>query len=78
MKTKTVLSSLALFGIAMAQPLSAAARSTDLPPQVERVGSTYEQSEGINGSPIIWIVALFAIAGLIILATTSGDDPVSP
>ena len=78
MKTKTLLSFLALAGVAIAQPLSAAARSADSLPQVERTGSVSGEAEGINGSPLIWIVALFAIVGLIIIGTTSGDDPVSP
>ena len=85
MKSKTFLASLALASLAVAQPVSAATRSADSLPQAgalpatsaDRMGSIVGESEEL-GSPIIWIVALFAIIGVIILATTSGDDPVSP
>jgi len=70
MKTKTFFASLALAG-AVAQPVSAATRSTD------RSGSIVGESEEL-GNPIIWIIALAAIVGIIIIATTSGDEPVSP
>lgn len=83
MKSKTFLASLALASLAVAQPVSAATRSADSLPQAgalsaspaDRAGSIIGESESINGSPIIWIFALFAIVGAITFAASGSKSP---
>lgn len=36
------------------------------------------ESEALRASPLLVVLGLALIVGVIILATTSGDDPVSP
>jgi hypothetical protein len=82
MKTKTLLASLALASLVVAQPASAATRSADSLPQTsaqpatsaDRAGSIVGESEEL-GRPIIWIIALAAIIGVIIIATSDSDSP---
>jgi len=82
MKTKTLLASLALASLAAAQPVAAATRSADSLPQAgaqpvtsaDRAGSIVGESEEI-GSSIIWIIALFAIVGVIVIATSGNKSP---
>lgn len=85
MKTKTLFASLAVASLAVAQPVAAATRSAVSLPQAgaqpiataDRAGSIVGEAEEL-GNPILWVVVLFAIVGVIILGTTSSDDPVSP
>jgi hypothetical protein len=46
------------------------------PPRAPAPVST--ESESLGGSPLLVILAIALVVGVIILATTSGDDPVSP
>jgi len=82
MKTKILLSSLALAGLAMAQPVSAATRSANSLPQVgapatsaERAGSIYGEAEEIGSSPLLIVFLLFAVVGGIIIATSGSKSP---
>ena len=82
MKTKTLLASIAVASLAIAQPASAATRSADSLPQsragtasnVERVGSLTGESEEL-GNQFLIIFALFALIGVIILASSGGKSP---
>ena len=83
MKTKTLLASMALASLALAQPLSAATRSSDSLPQrgvqatqsVERVGSLADEAEDVRGRPAVIIIIIAAIIAALILATTGGKSP---
>jgi hypothetical protein len=82
MKTKTLLASIALASLAMAQPISAATRSADSLPQrgvqstsaVERVGSLDKDSEELAGRPVIAIVLVAALAAILVVALTGGKS----
>lgn len=83
MKTKTLLSSLALASLTVAQPVSAATRSSDSLPQAkaqpatsaERTGSIYGEAEEIGGGPLLIAFLLFAVVGGVIAATSGSKSP---
>jgi hypothetical protein len=83
MKTKTLLASMALASLALAQPVSAATRSSDSLPQrgvqatqsVERAGSLAGEAEDVRGSPLVVILIITAILAALLLATTGGKSP---
>ncbi len=78
MKTKTLLASLAMAGLVIAQPASAATRSIDSVDSAERISSPLGESEELGGSPFLLILVVFlAVAGLGVLMS-DGDDPTSP
>ncbi len=83
MKTKTLFASLALASLALAQPVSAATRSSDSLPQrgvqatqsVERVGSLADEAEDLRGRRALVIILIAAIIAALILAATGGKSP---
>ena len=80
---KTLLASMAVASLAMAQPASAATRSVDSLPQTgvqsaspsARVGSIAGESEEIRGRPVIAIVLLFVVLAALILALSGNKSP---
>ena len=82
MKTKTLLASLAVASLAIAQPLSAATRSADSLPQrgaqstavADRAGSLAGESEELRGNPVIPIVLIAIVVAAIILAAGGGKS----
>jgi hypothetical protein len=82
MKTKTLLASLAVAGLAIAQPLSAATRSADSLPQrstqsmavADRAGSLADESEEMRGKRVIPIALIALILAAIILAAGGGKS----
>jgi hypothetical protein len=81
MRTKTLLASLAVASLAVAQPLSAATRSVDSLPQgavqsnttAERIGAYSDESEDLRGQPLLLILLLFGVVGGLILAVSGGN-----
>ena len=78
MKTKTLLASLALAGLVMAQPVSAASRSIGSLDAAERIGSPADEAESLRGSPLLIILLLFLTFGGIVVLVSDGEDAVSP
>jgi hypothetical protein len=78
MKTKTLLASLALAGLVIAQPASATSRSIDSQAAAERIGSPTGESENLRGRPLLFIVLVFLAVGGLVLLLSDGEDPVSP
>jgi len=78
MKTKTLLASLALAGLVIAQPASAASPSIAPQATAERIGSPTGESEEMRGRPLLYIVLVFLAVGGLILLLSDGDDAVSP
>jgi len=79
MKTKTLLASIAVASLALAQPISAATRSADSLPQrgaqsAERVGSLTKDSEELGGSPVIAIVLVAALAAVLVIALSGSKS----
>lgn len=83
MKTKSLLASLAVASLALAQPLAAATRSSDsLPSQgvqstsaAERAGSIGTEAEAIRGQPILLIVLLFGVLAALLAVSSGGKSP---
>lgn len=78
MKTKTLLASLALAGLVIAQPVSAASRSAAPQDTAERIGSPAGESEALRGRPLLIILLLFLAVGGLVVLMSDGDDAVSP
>ena len=83
MKTKTILASIAMAGLALAQPAAAATRSFESLPatglelgSVERSGSLMGEEEGIGTTIGPWVViGVLVVAGALILVLSSGKSP---
>jgi hypothetical protein len=83
MKTKTLLASLAVASLAVAQPVSAATRSSDSLPSrgvqsteaADRIGSLTDESEELRGRPLLLIILLFGTIAALILALTGNKSP---
>ena len=83
MKTKTLFASMALASLALAQPASAATRSSDSLPQrgvqatqsVERVGAIADEAEDLRGRRALVIILIAAVIAALILAATGGKSP---
>ena len=83
MKTKTLLASMAVASLAIAQPLSAATRSADSVPQrgvqssqaADRIGSTTDEAEELRGNRFLPIVAVALIVALLILLSSGNKSP---
>jgi len=83
MRTKTLLASMALASLAVAQPLSAATRSSDSLPDrgvqassvsVDRVGSVTGESEELSRAFLL-IILLFGGVAALILALSGNKSP---
>jgi hypothetical protein len=77
MKTKSLLASLAVAGLVIAQPASAATRAIGSQDIAERIGSPAGESEKLRGKPLLIILLVLLLAGGLVLLI-DGDDPVSP
>lgn len=82
MRTKTLLASMAVASLAMAQPLSAATRSYESLPETgvrsaDRVGSISGESEAeeVGGSPILVVGIVFLVVAGLILALSGNKSP---
>jgi hypothetical protein len=83
MKTKTILASMAVASLAMAQPVSAATRSVDSLPRTgvqstaaaERVGSIGEEADELRGRPLLLILLIGGALAALILALSGGKSP---
>ena len=83
MKTKTIFASIAVAGLALAQPAAAATRSFESLPATglelgsfERSGSLMDEEEGIGTRIGPWVViGVLVIAGAIILLLTENKSP---
>jgi hypothetical protein len=84
MRTKTLLASMAVAGLAVAQPLSAATRSADSLPSAgiqpsvtssDRVSSIVDESEDLRGKPILLIILLAGGLAALIAALSDGKSP---
>ena len=81
MKTKTILATLALSSLALAQPAAGATRSFEsLPDQgaqstaaVERVGSIGAEDEAGRGAGRAWIIVLAAVLVALLIALSGGN-----
>jgi hypothetical protein len=78
MKTKTLLASMAVAGLVIAQPASAATRSIGSQDAPERIGSPAGDSEKLRGKPLLIILLVALLAGGLVVLLTDSDDPVSP
>jgi hypothetical protein len=83
MKTKTLLASIAVAGLVVAQPVSAATRSADSVPQTgvqsadaaDRIGSiTGESEDAIRGRPLLILLLLFGGLAALLLALSGGKS----
>ena len=85
MKTKTLLASMAVASLAIAQPVSAATRSADTLPRTgvqsigpsDRVGSLAGEAEELQGRPIVVIVLVFAVLAALVFALSGNKEPAS-
>ena len=85
MKMKTLLASLAVAGLAFAQPVAAATRSSDSLPSrgvqpsttsVERTASLGDQeAEELKGNPLLLIIAIFGTLAILIALLSDGKSP---
>ena len=84
MKTKTLLATIAVAGLTVAQPLAAATRSAESLPvsgvqaaqPVERVGAVNAESEELVGAmPLILILGMFLAVAAIVLASSGNKSP---
>jgi len=80
MKTKTLLASLAVVGLAFAQPVAAATRSYESLPakgvqsaDVERTGSVVAEAEATAGNNLWLIFAGLALTVLLIAVASGGS-----
>lgn len=82
MKTKTLLASIAVAGLAFAQPLSAATRSADSLPRTsvqttdtaDRTGSLTGEAEDLQGKPFLLLILLFGGLAALLLALGGNSD----
>ncbi len=77
MKTKTLLASLALPGLVISQPVSAATQSIGSDPAA-RIASPAGESEALRGKPLLVIILVFLAIGGLIIALTDDSEPESP
>ena len=81
MRTKTLLASLAVASLALAQPVSAATRSFQSLPEsgaqsaraADRTGAYADESDELRGRPILAIVLVFGAVAALILAVSGGN-----
>ncbi len=82
MRTKTLLASMAVASLAVAQPLSAATRSSESLPDrgvqssvsVDRVGSVTAETEELSRASLL-IILLFGGVAALILALSGNKSP---
>ena len=79
MKTKTILASLAVSALALAQPAAAATRSYQSIPASgvtapARAGADVGDAESVRGAPIVPIVITFAVLAALILLLSGGKS----
>ena len=83
MRTKTLLASMAVASLAVAQPVSAATRSADSLPSAgvqpsvtsERIGSIAGESEELRGRPLLLIILIFGSLAALVAALSGGKSP---
>ena len=83
MKTKTLLATVALASFALAQPVSAATRSSDSLPRagaqpsisIERVDALTEESDALRGNPWLWIILIFGSVAAFIALVSNNKSP---
>ncbi len=84
MKTKVLLASLAVSGLALAQPAAAATRSFEsipaagvqTPTAAERTGAAIEESDELRGRRGIWAVFVaLGLAALLVILLTGEKSP---
>ena len=79
MKTKTILASLAVSALALAQPAAAATRSYESIPATgvtapARAGAAVEDADSLRGAPVVPIVITFVVLAAIILLLSGGKS----
>ena len=83
MRTKTLLASMAVASLAVAQPLAAATRSADSLPQsgvqstaaADRTGSIHGEAEDVRGRPILAILLVAGLLAALIVALSGSKSP---
>ena len=83
MRTKTLLASMAVASLAVAQPLAAATRSVDSLPQSgvqsadasDRIGSISGEAEDVRGRPILAILLVAGVLAALILILSGSKSP---
>jgi len=83
MRTKTLLASMAVASLAVAQPLSAATRSSESLPQkgvqssvsADRVSSIAGESDDLRGRPLLLIILLAGGLAALIIALSGDKSP---
>jgi hypothetical protein len=82
-RTKTLLASMAVASLAVAQPLAAATRSVDSLPQsgvqsteaADRIGSINGEAEDVRGRPLLLILLLAGALAALIIALSGSKSP---